>query len=85
MVRIVNSVAYVNIPGIVQKPEILPKILKSSKNLKIFQKSENLPKILKSSKNLSDQMYQWSQVSRIALCMAKVKVTQISVSQLVSE
>ena len=68
---------------ILQKSENLPKIWKSSKNLKIFQKSENLSKIWKSSKNLSDQMSQWSQVSRIALCMAKVKVTQ-SVSQSVT-
>ena len=32
----------------------------------------------------TDQMSQWSQVSRIALCMAKVKVTQL-VSEWVSE
>ena len=32
----------------------------------------------------TDQMSQWSQVSGIALCMAKVKVTQ-SVTQLVSD
>ena len=63
---------------------------KSSKNLKIFQKSENLPNIWKSSKNrkifqnLSDQMSQRSQVSRVALCMSKVKVSE-SVSQWVSE
>ena len=46
IVRIVNSVSNVKIPRIVQKHENLPKIWKSSKNLKIFQKSENLPKIL---------------------------------------
>ena len=46
---------------IFQKSENLPKIWKSSKNLKIFQKSENLPK------NMSDQMSQWSQVSRVTL------------------
>ena len=32
----------------------------------------------------SDQMSQWSQVSRIALCMAKVKVSEL-VSELVSD
>ena len=32
----------------------------------------------------SDQMSQWSQVSRIALCMSKVKVSQ-SVTELVSD
>ena len=35
------------------------------------------------SPHRSDQMSQWSQVSRIALCMAKVKVTE-SVSELVT-
>ena len=45
---------------------------------KIFQKSENLPKIWKSSKNLSDQMSQRSQVSRIALCMSKLKVLWVT-------
>ena len=32
----------------------------------------------------SDQMSQWSQVSRIALYMAKVKVTDLSVSDKVT-
>ena len=59
--------------------ENLPKIWKSSKNLKIFQTFENLPKIWKSSKNLKIfQKSVWSQVSRIALCMSKVKVLWLS-------
>ena len=66
------------------------KIFRFSKKNQIFRKFSDFGKIFSHvmSPHHSDQMSQWSQVSRIALCMAKVNVTQAmsdSVSQWVSD
>ena len=66
------------------------KIVKIVQNFQKISKLSKLSKIVKGfffgqfmSPHLSDQMFQRSQVSRVALCMSKVKV--LSVSESVSE
>jgi hypothetical protein len=68
----------------------LLKIVKIVQNFQKISKLSKLSKIVKGfffgqfmSPHLSDQMFQRSQVSRVALCMSKVKV--LSVSESVSE
>ena len=53
------------------------KIFRFSKKIQIFRKFSDFGKIFSHvmSPHHSDQMSQWSQVSRIALCMAKVNVS----------